>query len=193
MGNMIKKNKNEQLVVLIKMGQIDKFESLINSIAIDVSNILDLFVNVDLDDSEIRKMYIGVIKNKKIQINPYQYLSTYNQDHLFILLDYIPEYKLINYLKKITSIFPIIPKQVTDNQLDTLNLILHTAFHRKMYKLQIEWIKIVSKLYLIIEPKNFINDISFNPHVALALLKYTSFDKSYLSNNQCMEICNIIN
>ena len=193
MGNMIKRDKNDRITVLIKMGLYDKFTSLINSITIDTSNILELFADVDMSDSNIRKMYIFAIKNKKIPINPYKYLSTYNQNYMLLLLEYCPEYKLINYFKKITSIYSIDPKNVSDDQLDTLNIILHTAFYRKMYKLQIEWIKIVSKLYLIIDHESFINDCKFNPYVSIALLKYTSFDKSYLSNNQYVEICNVIN
>ncbi len=204
--------------VLIKMGLTDLFERYINKYFIDRTNILEMFENISLADTRTRDMFIVAIKHKKIYINPKRYLSDLPEMYLDILLTNISEDKLIKYLNLLytkhdtlnttldttlnttldttldttLNTSPSTPNTTLDSLISTLNIIQHYAFIRKLYNLQKKWIYTAAKLELYIEYKNYTSDINFNIDVIIELLKYTDFNKLYLTTAQYNLVCDKI-
>jgi hypothetical protein len=192
MGNLFNKQSSSdtknKIIICIKLGMFDMFKKIVNSWRVDVSELIDIFRGVDLTDPISRKMFIYIVKNPKIPINPRQYLSRYKsiEGYLTLIMEHAPEIKLIKYLKNI----PI--NSAGFYLADTLNLILHASLERNLYKLQIELIIIITGLGYALDFTTFTADAKFNPKVITALLTYTHFDRQYLSESQRDEVRNLM-
>ena len=188
MGNLFNKptiyDTKNKIILCIKLGMFDMFKKVVNSWSVDVSELIDIFRGVDLNDPVSREMFIYIIKHPKIPLNPRQYLSRYKSisGYLSLIMEHSPETKLINYLKNI-------PINSSGYYLaDTLNMILHAALERKLCKLQIELIIIITGLGYVLDFTTFTAESTFNPNVIIALLTHTHFDRQYLSESQRDEV-----